>query len=121
MADISKLEQQTENKMKDSDIIKGLECCQTEYERKCKECPYSRFKKHYITIDTCSSRLRADLLQLIKRLSTNPAEIRWLLHADGSGTCQTCGFTQKAVWDMEDYQLYCNHCGAKVVGAKFDN
>ena len=86
--------------MQDSDIIKDLDCCQTEYERNCEEYPYSRFKKNYITIDTCSSRLHTDLFQLVKRLFTNPAETRWLLHADGSGTCQICGFTQKVVWDI---------------------
>lgn len=54
--------------MKDNEIIKGLECCQTEYDRKCKQgCPYMQFQKKCISVDTCSSRLRADLLDLINR------------------------------------------------------
>jgi hypothetical protein len=54
--------------MTDNEIIKALECCQTEYERKCKQgCPYMQFQKKCISVDTCSSRLRADLLDLINR------------------------------------------------------
>ena len=48
--------------MESSQIIKGLECCQTTYGKNCKECPYDKFKKAYITDDTCDSRLLADLL-----------------------------------------------------------
>ena len=53
--------------MTDNEIIKALECCQTEYDRNCKECPYERYKTHYISTITCSSRMRADLLDLINR------------------------------------------------------
>ena len=53
--------------MTDEHTIKALECCQTTYGRNCKECPYAQFQKKYITDDTCSSRLRADLLTLINR------------------------------------------------------
>ena len=50
-----------------TEIKKGIECCQTQYERNCKECPYDKYKKHYITVDTCSSRLRKDVLELFNR------------------------------------------------------
>ena len=39
---------------------------------------------------------------------------RWKLHDDGSGTCSVCGFRQKAVWDMDNAQNYCGHCGAEM-------
>lgn len=58
-----------------AEIKKGLECCQTEYERNCKECPYAKYKKTYITVDTCSSRLRKDVLDFTNR---QQAEIEML-------------------------------------------
>ena len=40
----------------------------------------------------------------------------WILHPDGSGTCNLCGKTQKAVWDFDNMQSYCGHCGAEMNG-----
>lgn len=40
----------------------------------------------------------------------------WNFHDDGSGTCDQCKTTQKNVWDMDNYQSYCGHCGAKMKG-----
>ena len=42
----------------------------------------------------------------------------WNLHPDGSGTCNQCGRTQKAVWDFDNAQEYCGKCGAKMDGGK---
>ena len=39
---------------------------------------------------------------------------KWKLNKDGSGTCSECHFTQKNVWDYDNYQNYCGHCGAKM-------
>ena len=39
---------------------------------------------------------------------------KWELHKDGSGTCRQCGVTQKNVWDYDNWQNYCGHCGAKM-------
>jgi hypothetical protein len=41
-----------------------------------------------------------------------PIEGVWTLNKDGSGTCRLCGFTQRAVWDYDNYQRYCSVCGA---------
>lgn len=38
----------------------------------------------------------------------------WKLHNDGSGTCNQCGITQRSVWDYDNFQHYCGHCGAKM-------
>ena len=38
----------------------------------------------------------------------------WKLHNDGSGTCNQCGTTQCSVWDDDNFQHYCGHCGAKM-------
>ena len=40
----------------------------------------------------------------------------WKLHPDGSGTCNHCGRTQKAVWDYDNAQNFCGHCGADMRG-----
>lgn len=39
---------------------------------------------------------------------------KWILHKDGSGTCDQCNRTAKNVWDYDNYQNYCGHCGAKM-------
>ncbi len=36
----------------------------------------------------------------------------WKLNKDGSGTCDQCHFTQKAVWDFDRWQNFCGVCGA---------
>ena len=38
----------------------------------------------------------------------------WILHGDGSGTCGNCKTRQKYVYDPDNYQNYCGHCGAKM-------
>ena len=52
--------------MNDNEIIKALECCQTEYARSCKNCPYKKHQTACISTTSCSSRMRKDLLDLIK-------------------------------------------------------
>ena len=38
----------------------------------------------------------------------------WILHDDGSGTCNLCNTTQKCVWDFDNMQSRCGKCGAKM-------
>lgn len=40
----------------------------------------------------------------------------WKLHPDGSGTCSCCNRTQKSVWDYDNAQNFCGHCGADMRG-----
>ena len=42
----------------------------------------------------------------------------WKLFDDGSGRCDQCGKIQRDVWDIENVQNYCCHCGAKMDGGK---
>ena len=37
---------------------------------------------------------------------------RWILHPNGDGTCDQCGRYQKAIWDFDNQQNFCGHCGA---------
>ena len=38
----------------------------------------------------------------------------WILHNDGSGTCKNCNTHQKHIWDMDRWQNFCGHCGARM-------
>ena len=37
-------------------------------------------------------------------------------HPDGSAICSVCGRKQKYVWDFDNWQNYCGHCGADMRG-----
>lgn len=37
---------------------------------------------------------------------------KWRLNRDGSGTCSECNRTRNDVWDMDDWDNFCSHCGA---------
>ena len=54
---------------------------------------------------------------VFERFDTPPVrQGRWILHKNGSGTCDQCRFTQKNVWDDDNVQNYCGVCGAKMTG-----
>ena len=42
---------------------------------------------------------------------------KWKLHKNGDGTCSRCHFTQTCVWDYDNWQKYCGHCGAHMTDA----
>ena len=60
----------------------------------------------------------SDVLRTIKNAPTaDVVEVNhgeWILHPDGSGTCKICNTHQKAIWDMDNWQNFCGHCGAKM-------
>ena len=68
--------------------------------------------------------LQGVVLDLIEAESTVDVEkVRhgeWVLHPDGSGTCNLCNRTQKFVWDFDNAQDYCGKCGAKMDGERRD-
>lgn len=37
---------------------------------------------------------------------------KWRLNKDGSGTCSECHRTRNDVWDMDNWDNFCSHCGA---------
>lgn len=45
-------------------------------------------------------------------------EGKWKLHVNGSGTCNQCSVTQRGVWDYDNWQNYCGHCGAQMIGVE---
>jgi hypothetical protein len=51
---------------------------------------------------------------LIEANYVKQREGKWKLMSSGFGTCSECNFTQASVWDYDNYQNYCGHCGAKM-------
>lgn len=44
---------------------------------------------------------------------------KWVSHhPDGSATCSVCGRKQKDVWDFDNWQNFCGHCGADMRGVE---
>lgn len=37
---------------------------------------------------------------------------KWIFHDNGDATCDQCGRYQKAIWDYDNWQNFCGHCGA---------
>lgn len=53
--------------------------------------------------------------QAILRMRNQTEKVgKWKLHPDGSGTCDQCNYTSKDVYDMDNYQQHCGHCGSKM-------
>ena len=50
------------------EIMKGLECCQTKYNKNCDECPYKILKTHHVSVKPCSSFMLEDVLGLMEEL-----------------------------------------------------
>jgi hypothetical protein len=51
---------------------------------------------------------------LIEANYVKQREGKWKLGSYGFGTCSECNFTQASIWDYDNYQNYCGHCGAKM-------
>ena len=58
--------------------------------------------------------LRLEVIELKNRLTPLVTIASWTLNLDGSGICGNCGRIQKNVWDHDNYQNYCGHCGAEM-------
>ena len=75
---------------------------------------------HYYTKNMVMREAFADCFTIAKHLYNagyrKQSEGEWIFHKDGSGTCNQCRTTQKNVWDMDNFQSYCGHCGAKMKG-----
>ena len=124
-------------------VVKGLECClgdtRTDLPNLCTICPYAHGS--YAT-QTCGKKLREDALALLKAQeqkcrecgeATSKAiqelqaklkaqepqgtpEAEWLLYKGMRGaTCSYCKHTFDDVYDVENYDYYCRHCGAKMI------
>ena len=50
-------------------------------------------------------------LEELKAKYEEPKVAKWTLHNDGSGTCSHCHFTQKAVYDQDNFNRFCSVCG----------
>ena len=69
--------------------------------------------RNYPQAAHCIERIRAVEVKEVVRAN-------WILHADGSGTCQHCHHHQLLVWDYDNWMHYCPTCGAEMIGAEPD-
>ena len=59
------------------------------------------------------------ILEGVPTVDAAPAKTgKWKLRINGSGTCDQCGITQRAVWDDDNWQNFCGHCGAQMIGVE---
>lgn len=68
------------------------------------------------------------LLTAQKRIMKIPAadvapvvHSEWINHSGGNATCRRCGVRQRAVYDDDNDQNFCGHCGAKMDGGGHGN
>lgn len=66
-------------------------------------------------------RVASEALDLVCMMpEVNPESLRpkgrWKLNKDGSGTCSECHRTRNDVWDMDNWDNFCSHCGADMRG-----
>lgn len=81
---------------------------------------YARqLRKNAVKDENGGIRVSPELWEELARIIENSEEVKhgeWILHPDGSGTCKICNTHQKDIWDMDDWQNFCGHCGAKMDG-----
>lgn len=88
----------------------------------CKDCIHERVCEKLCPrglLPYQSSEYPAELFCLEFKSRSDVAEVKrgeWKLHPDGSGTCSCCNSTQKSVWDFDNAQNFCGHCGADMRG-----
>lgn len=53
-------------------------------------------------------------------VARNPAVVHaeWIDCRNGNATCSNCRIRSKAVYDYDNEQHYCGHCGAKMDGGE---
>ena len=88
-------------------------------------------KKEYIergalidSFDNCyylyNSAVRETVRQALKNApAADVAPVvhgEWINRMNGNATCSVCGLRSKAVYDLDNEQHYCGHCGAKMDG-----
>jgi len=43
---------------------------------------------------------------------------KWINCRHGDATCSLCRITQYNVWDFDNWQRFCGHCGAEMEGVE---
>ena len=64
--------------------------------------------------DPCVYRDRAE--QLVDAGYAPVVHAEWINRRNGNATCSNCRIRSKAVYDLDNEQHYCGHCGAKMDG-----
>ena len=59
-------------------------------------------------VSTIKNRKAADVAPVVHS--------EWINYSGGNATCRRCGVRQRAVYDDDNDQNFCGHCGAKMDG-----
>ena len=88
-----------------------------EREAACKDCIHydvcyhiAHYGRETETDKPCEKFKSADVVEVVHS--------KWIFYTDGSGECERCHIRQKNVWDYDNWQNFCGHCGAKMDGDK---
>jgi len=91
--------------------MKGITCCA--------DCTYYSLKKHKC-VRGCNDDTdpRASFYGDCPLPDAVPVkQAKWIIRNWGDdAVCSGCGRTQKCAYDVENFDNFCHHCGAKMVG-----
>lgn len=79
----------------------------------------------FLTIGQACAIAHKSIVDMVKAApAVDPSTLRptgrWTLNRDGSGTCSECHRTRNDVWDMDNWDNFCSHCGADMRGEAND-
>lgn len=112
----------------EKDIIAAVECCSSP--PGCERCPH--FKPSMSYTGACVRTTLRNAFNLIQHYreeieklkslvppeSTPVVHAKWINYMNGNATCSHCKVRQKAVYDDDNEQNYCGHCGAIMDGRR---
>ena len=67
-------------------------------------------------IDKCDLKIGVTFTRCSECERVEAVHAKWKLHDDGSATCSNCRRRSLIVWDFDNHDNFCRHCGAKMDG-----
>lgn len=92
-------------------LIELLDNLNFEYGNMLADCYENNVENYVPPVEFFAEKLIANGVTIRKRGERK-------FNKDGSGTCNRCRITQMNVWDSDNYQNFCGHCGADMRGGK---
>lgn len=82
----------------------------------CRNASMYCFERNNSQGQTIADRIEDNIFTLPEADVAEVKHGKWKLHPDGSGTCSVCGKHQICIWDVDNWQNFCGHCGADMRG-----
>lgn len=87
-------------------------------DRDCENCELVQDAEEIITMYSCV----ISMLQAQPNHTEKVEKAYWIVRRNSNyATCSNCSHSYIDVYDLEDFDNYCRHCGAKMVGIKCDD